>query len=34
MWNQVYDPLNNAALSTAMAAVPVATLLILIASGR
>ena len=34
MWNQVYDPLHNAALSTIAAAVPVVTLLILIASGR
>ncbi len=34
MWNQVYNPLGNAALSTIAAAVPVVTLLILIASGR
>jgi len=34
MWNQVYNPLNNAALSTIAAAVPVVTLLVLIASGR
>src|ERR1700754_44659 len=34
MWNQIYNPLNNAALSTIAAAVPVVTLLILIASGR
>jgi lactate permease len=34
MWNQIYDPLNNAALSTLAAAVPVVSLLILIASGR
>ena len=34
MWDQVYNPLNNAALSTIAAAVPVITLLVLIASGR
>src|SRR5579872_4318055 len=34
MWNQVYNPLGSAALSTIAAAVPVVTLLILIASGR
>src|ERR1700739_701491 len=34
MWNQVYNPLDNAVLSTAAAAVPVVTLLVLIASGR
>jgi lactate permease len=34
MWNQVYDPFNNATLSTIAAALPVATLLILIASGK
>jgi lactate permease len=34
MWNQVYNPLNNAALSTIAAAVPVVTLLVLIASGK
>ena len=34
MWNQVYDPLNNAVLSTMAAALPVVTLLLLIASGR
>jgi lactate permease len=34
MWNQVYNPLNNAALSTVAAAIPVVTLLVLIASGK
>jgi len=34
MWNQVYNPFNNAALSTIAAAVPVVTLLVLIASGK
>ncbi|QPF85930.1 L-lactate permease [Bradyrhizobium genosp. L] len=34
MWNQIYNPLGNAALSTIAAAVPVVTLLILIASGK
>jgi lactate permease len=34
MWNQVYNPLGSSALSTIAAAVPVVTLLILIASGR
>ena len=34
MWNQVYNPLGSAALSTVAAAVPVVTLLVLIASGR
>ena len=34
MWNQVYNPLNNAALSTICAAIPVITLLVLIASGK
>src|SRR5215216_1389732 len=34
MWDQHYNPLGNAALSTIAAAVPVVTLLVLIASGR
>jgi len=34
MWSQIYNPLGNAALSTIAAAVPVVTLLVLIASGR
>src|SRR5262247_2612114 len=34
MWSQIYNPLGSAALSTVAAAVPVVTLLILIASGR
>ncbi|MGA7071420.1 L-lactate permease [Bradyrhizobium sp.] len=34
MWNQVYNPLNNIVLSTIAAAVPVATLLVLIATGK
>src|ERR1700744_4356006 len=34
MWNQIYNPLGNTALSTIAAAVPVVTLLVLIASGR
>jgi lactate permease len=34
MWNQVYNPLNNAALSTCVAALPVVTLLVLIASNK
>ena len=34
MWNQVYDPFGNATLSTAAAALPVITLLVLIASNR
>ncbi|MCC8939094.1 Glycolate permease GlcA [Bradyrhizobium ivorense] len=33
-WNQIYNPLNSAALSTIAAAIPVVTLLILIASGK
>ncbi len=34
MWNQIYNPLGNSALSTIAAAVPVVTLLVLIASGK
>jgi lactate permease len=34
MWSQVYNPLGNAALSTVAAAIPVVTLLALIASGK
>jgi lactate permease len=34
MWNQIYNPLGNQALSTVAAAVPVVTLLVLIASGK
>src|SRR6202021_2355338 len=34
MWNQSYNPLGNAALSTVAAAIPVVTLLVLIASGK
>ena len=34
MWNQIYNPLNNAALSTIAAAIPVVALLIMIASGK
>ena len=34
MWNQIYNPLNNVALSTIAAAIPVVTLLVLIASGK
>jgi lactate permease len=34
MWNQVYDPLSNQALSTLMAATPVVILLALLASGK
>ena len=34
MWNQVYNPLGNATLSTVAAAIPVVTLLVLIASGK
>jgi lactate permease len=34
MWNQIYNPLGNAGLSTIAAALPVVTLLVLIASGK
>lgn len=34
MWNQIYDPLHSPVLSTVAAAIPVVTLLVLIASGR
>jgi len=34
MWNQIYNPLGNATLSTLAAAIPVVTLLVLIASGK
>ncbi len=34
MWNQVYNPFNNSALSTLCAALPVVTLLALIASNK
>jgi len=34
LWNQVYNPFGNAALSTVAAAVPVVTLLVLIASNK
>jgi lactate permease len=34
MWNQVYDPFNNSVLSTVFAALPVVTLLVLIASNK
>ena len=34
MWNQVYNPFGNTVLSTIAAAIPVVTLLVLIASGR
>jgi lactate permease len=34
MWNQIYNPLNSAALSTIAAAIPVVSLLVMIASGR
>jgi lactate permease len=34
MWNQIYNPLGNPVLSTIAAAIPVVTLLVLIASGK
>jgi lactate permease len=34
MWNQVYNPLDSTVLSTVAAAIPVITLLVLIASGK
>jgi lactate permease len=34
MWDQVYNPLNNTVLSTIAAAIPVVTLLVLIASNK
>jgi lactate permease len=34
MWNQVYNPFNSATLSTVVAAIPVVTLLVLIASNK
>ncbi len=34
MWNQLYDPFDNTALSTIAAALPVVTLLVLIASNK
>jgi len=34
MWNQVYNPFNSAVLSTLAAALPVVTLLVLIASNK
>ena len=34
MWNQIYNPLGSAPLSTLAAAVPVVVLLVLIASGK
>src|SRR5205085_11450153 len=34
MWQHVYDPFNNTVLSTLAAAMPVVTLLVLIASGK
>src|SRR5262249_36127570 len=34
MWNQVYNPFSNQVLSTLAAAIPVVTLLALIASGK
>jgi lactate permease len=34
MWDQVYNPFGNTALSTIAAAIPVVTLLVMIASGK
>ena len=34
MWNQVYNPFGNETLATIAAAIPVVTLLVLIASGK
>jgi lactate permease len=34
MWDQIYNPLDNTTLSTIAAAIPVVTLLVLIASGK
>src|SRR6516165_2680589 len=34
MWNQVYNPFGNTVFSTIAAAIPVVTLLVLIASGK
>src|SRR5882757_1204524 len=34
MWNQIYNPLDSAVLSTIAAALPVIVLLVLIASGK
>ncbi len=34
MWDQVYNPFHNAVLSTIAAAIPVVTLLVLIATGK
>jgi lactate permease len=34
MWSQVYDPFNNTTASTIAAALPVVTLLVLIASNK
>jgi lactate permease len=34
MWNQICDPLNSTVLSTCAAALPVVTLLVLIASNK
>jgi lactate permease len=34
MWNQVYNPFNNATLSTLVAAIPVVILLVLIATNK